>query len=325
MGNDELYWLHVPFESRGSDRLGIVGNGRMTVLERPARLCQTEFPMAAPGSAGHTTGVVQWLLFDPMPKVDAEKLFIDLRARFRYWALQPTTALQISDRPLNVAAFAIFNGPYPTLIPSRLIPQPAWLSAFGFQTFDGKGVLSGLNTIPSISDERLLAALDLVGASRYETSPRSVFLTLLTIVDSLAVPSARPERIRDWLDRKIQASKMLGDQSLTTALGNLKQVSHTSAVRSLVARAATFKGCTSTQVRNLSKLASDLYGMRSKLSHAGKSGKVDIVGARQLVAIVLEAACAAPTILDAESVADVRRRCSRARGKKRRQRCVVRR
>src|SRR5262249_27479732 len=135
-----------------------------------------------------------------------------------------------------------------------------------------------LVTCPAVSDERILAAIDLANTTTRETLPRSIFLSWLTIIDSLAIRKDRPANICDWLDKKIAEAKALKDHGLSSALGGLKQESHSTAIRNLISRAGTVMAENQTQVKERQDLALKLYRVRSRLSHKGteilKGGEV---------------------------------------------------
>jgi hypothetical protein len=295
----ELFWLHVPLETTRGDWLKAPSDRRVTVLGRAASLLERDLPAPNSLASANTAVVKQWLLFDPMAESDARSLLEELRAKFPVLALRQSAALRVGASPLYLSPHAMYNGPIPTLIPVHLTPAPIWAEATMTSYIDGRHVLeSALGSCPSVADERVLAALELAIASRYDVLPRSVFLAQLTILDSLAERKERPADIKDWLDQKIAEAQILNDGGLISSLGGLKQGSHGTAVRSLVSRAAKATGLAADEVEQLSSLASNLYKVRSSLSHAGASGSLDIEGARRLVSLVLNAVISDPSILN---------------------------
>jgi len=296
---EHLYWLHVPLETTRGDWLKAPDNGRLQVLGRPARLLERTLPRQDTLTSTSTAVVRQWLLFDPLSEGDARSILSELRARFPVLSHKQSAALRVGASALHIAEHAIYNGPIPTLIPAHLKPDPAWAELQMTSYLDGRDVLerSLIQCVP-VADDRLLAALDLSVASRYDVLPRSIFLAQLTILDALAERVERPKSIKAWLDEKIMEARALGDLGLISSLANLKQGSHGAAVRSLVARAAMAKGLNAERTKELSDLAGKLYAVRSGLSHAGAAQQLDVAGAQQLVKLVLDAAVANPRVLD---------------------------
>jgi hypothetical protein len=147
--------------------------------------------------------------------------------------------------------------------------------------------------------DRIKTAYELAVASSYDTLPRSIFLSQLTILDSLATRDRRPDDIVAWLDRIIVEAKDFKDEGLLSSVRNLKDGSHGAAVRALVRRAATAMGEDVPQVLERMKSASELYDKRSKLSHVGGSplASSDSEMARELASFVLDAALVHPGIL----------------------------
>ena len=118
----------------------------------------------------------------------------------------------------------------------EVLGQPTKLIEFNLEmapwSLDFKNsVIRHARRLPQVSDERLLAAIDLMGTVRYETLHRSAFLTYLTILDSLADRFERGSRVVAWIEEKIDEAKEFNDQSLISAIGNLKRSSHGSAIR----------------------------------------------------------------------------------------------
>ena len=127
-----------------------------------------------------------------------------------------------------------------------------------------------LDVCPRVEDERIATAIDLAISAHYDALPRSVFLTHLTIVDSLAIRGDRPLNTQEWLAKKIEESLQLNDQGLTTSLRDLKQKSHGSAVRELVQRAGSAMGEDISKIKERQQVAPKLYKVRSGLSHNQK-------------------------------------------------------
>lgn len=272
----------------------------LTVLGHVARIFERDLP--APNSlASVNTGVIkQWLLLNPLPECEAKFLFEELRAKLPVLALRTGAALRIGATPLHVSPHAMYNDPIPTLISAHLEPSPMWVEATITSYSDGAHILGTvLSNCEVVTDERILAALQLATASRYDVILRSVFLTQLTILDSLAERKERSTKIKGWLEEKIAEAQALNDEGLVPSLANLRQGSHGAAVRNLVSRAANANRLAPDQVKELSRLASKLYNVRSILSHAGTSADLDIQGARRLFTIVLNAVISDPSIMGA--------------------------
>jgi hypothetical protein len=194
----------------------------------------------------------------------------------------------------------LYNGPFPTLIPELCKLRAAWMDAWGSSMTDAALLLGEfLDSCPAVTDERIVAAIDLAVTSRYDSLPRSIFLSQLTIIDSLASRGNRTTQIRGWLDEKFIEAKAFQDAGLLSALANLKQESHGSAIKNLVGRAARAMGEIETQITKRQTLAKQLYDVRSGLSHAGSSlPHHNVAEARELATFVIEAAIKAPNILD---------------------------
>jgi hypothetical protein len=246
--------------------------------------------------------VRQALRFDPMPEATARQIFDELRARLPVLAFKRGAAISVPETKLRVAEI-IHQGQhdfrFPTLIPSDLTPQPygAGATSIGFE--DAASTLATLVTCLPVRDERLVTAVDLFVATKYETLPRSVFLTYLTILDSLAERLDRPSAVTMWIEEKLQEAKRFNDQSLESALGNLKETSHSSAIRELVGRAEKVLGSSPKEVQTQKSRARGLYQLRSRLSHAGGAPipPQQIDQARLLVRRVVCAALDHPEIL----------------------------
>lgn len=93
-------------------RLTAPGEGRTTVLGKPARVLEAERPnaLALKPPLGYA------LLFDPLPKAEAEALYEDLCNRAPLLAYRQHVALSIHREPLQITPIKIYNGPLPTLI-----------------------------------------------------------------------------------------------------------------------------------------------------------------------------------------------------------------
>jgi hypothetical protein len=243
------------------------------------------------------------LVFDPLSEQAAHSLLKELRLRLRVLSLRQSTIFAVPESDLTISPInhsGRYNGPFPTLIPEESELHPMWMDAWSSSSTDGVALLSQtLSNCPAIEDERIIAAIDLAVTSRYDSLPRSIFLSQLTIIDSLARQTNRSKQLRDWIDEKCEEAKVFEDAGLLSALGNLKRVSHGSAVRELVGRAAHAMGEDKTQVEARQNLAQNLYKTRSALSHAGSILPENSVGqARELAALVIDAAIKHPAILD---------------------------
>jgi hypothetical protein len=228
-------------------------------------------------------------------------------------ALRAQAALRISggsvlqrSQQSPPAHKALYNGPMPTLIPAEMTPDPAWVDLQVTSYLDGVNILGDqLAACPPVTDERIRTAIELAIASRYDTLPRSIFLSQLTIIDSLAIRGDRSDDIQSWLDQKIEEAKGFNDQGIITSLEQLKAQSHGSAVRMLVGRAARARGEETKMVSARQRLATKLYKIRSGLSHATNTSAwtSEIVEeARQLASFVLNSAIDHPAILTTESI-----------------------
>ena len=297
MRTDELYWLHVPLETSHGQPLKLLSERKLNVLGHPASLMERTGPLTSVSMG--TPVVHQWLLFDPMPEATARALLENLRERLPIVAFRTEYPLRVAGGALEMASGRAYDGQCSTLIPARLSPT-AWSNEFEFSApRDGVTILEeAVSASPALKDERLLAAFDMLAASRYDTLPRSIFLTHLTILDSLAVRAPREEHIQAWLDDRIKEARVIKDQSLVSGLEGLKQRSHGTAVQDLVVRAAQAKGETPARIKELKTLAGTLYRSRSRLSHAGGSGDLDLTGAHELVSLVLEMAVTHPALLN---------------------------
>ncbi|WP_321853625.1 hypothetical protein [Burkholderia cenocepacia] len=294
--------LHVPFEMRGGDFSQATG-ASVTLFGHRATL------FAAP-TVGEPTDMARewthWLLFDAMNESDAQRLIETLRARIPAFAVfagavgnvvLSIPASEPQKAPASAVGRAIFNGPEITLVPADQISSPLWAGGYGMVRYPA-ALLEGLNQCPPVSDERLLAALELWMVASYENLPRTKFLTYMTILDSLSTQAKRDETVVRWIEEKIREANDLGDPGIVGALRNLRRVSHKAALRALVIRAANQEGQSGPEAAEKAKLAAALYDARSELSHQGAAGKVDAEKARELTAFVLRAAIGSPSILD---------------------------
>lgn len=302
--SEPKFWLHIPLQTTRGDWLKILPGGRVSVLNYSARLCERDLPSFTLLTDATPAVIRQWLLFDPLPESTAVSLFEELRLRLPVLSLRQQAALEIPCGELQISPpehEGTFNGLLPTLVPGNLQPRPAWGDVQTTSYLDGANTLGLLlSQCPAVKDERIRAAIELTIASRYDTLPRSVFLSQLTIINSLAIHSDRSDNIRNWLCEKIKEAQDFNDQGLVAGLGNLKQGSHGSAVRELVGRAARAMGETDLQIMSRQKLATELYGVRSGLSHAlgATLTSENVEQARQLARFVTDAAIEHPAILD---------------------------
>lgn len=298
----EQFRLHVPFEMRGGDFSQAAG-ASVTLFGHRATL------FAAP-AIGEPTDMarewIHWLLFDAMNESDAQRLIETLRARIPAFSVfagavgnvvLSIPASEPQKAQTSAVGRAIFNGPEITLVPADQISSPLWAGGYGTVRYSA-GLLEGLNQCPPVSDERLLAALELWMVASYENLPRTKFLTYMTILDSLSTQAKRDENVVRWIEEKIREANDLGDPGIVGALGNLKRVSHKAALRALVIRAADQAGQSGPDAAEKAKLAATLYDARSELSHQGAAGTIDAERARELTAFVLRAAIVSPSILD---------------------------
>jgi predicted ArsR family transcriptional regulator len=98
---------------------------------------------------------------------------------------------------------------------------------------------------------------------------RSIFLSHLIILDSLATRRERPTNIRKWLDEKITEVQEHKDDALASAIKNLKQESHGTAIKNLIERAGRAMGERGEEIKARQNLAAKLYAVRSGLAHSG--------------------------------------------------------
>ncbi|KUZ97532.1 hypothetical protein WI40_14745 [Burkholderia ubonensis] len=318
----EKFWLHVPFEMNGGT-LAEAHGAALTLLGHRATL----HVMPALGESRESPRRwIHWLMFEPMTESDAQTLVASLRARVLALSVSAGAAgnvvltLPTSDIQKAVTSGtgrAVYNASEISLVPVDHVPSASWLGAYGVANYT-EHLLVELNSCADVTDDRLLAALELWATASYENLPRTKFLTYLTILDSLSVQPARGEAIVNWIKAKILEAEALQDPGIAGALENLKRVSHTAALKALVARAADFRGLTSKERKEKIQRAGELYQLRSKLSHQGGATHIDPAKARELVAFVLRAAIEKPEILDVEppTTVQARRRCRRRRGER---------
>ncbi|MBN3804341.1 hypothetical protein GXB81_14965 [Paraburkholderia sp. Ac-20336] len=304
IAEQEKFRLHVPFEMNGGNLAKSRGAALM-LLGHGAKL----HAMPALGEKPESPREwIHWLMFDPMTEADAQALVACLRARIPALSVfagaagnvvltLPASGIQKASTSGSGRAF--YNGPEITLVAADQEPQPIWAGAYGFASYTDD-LLTALNSCPDVTDDCLLAALELWATASHENLPRTKFLTYMTILDSLSLQAKREEAVVRWIDMKIQEAKTLGDPSIVGALGNLKRVSHKAALKALVARAADLEGLSAADTNVKTRLVSELYDARSELSHQGGAAQFDPANARDLAAYVLRAAITAPSILEAE-------------------------
>lgn len=298
MSVPDQHWMHVPLETKPGMLLEVPPDGLVTLLGRKAQLFARE-PYVSFLSASATV-IKQWLLFDPLCKSEANSLLADLRARLPVLSMNMGANFRIPVHELRVSLLGAYDGSFPTLIPARLTPTPTWRDAMGACSWNGKDVLEAtLAACPSVTDERVLAALDLYVASQYDFLPRSLFLAKLTILDSLAAHAKRNAVTTAWIDEKLIEAEAFQDAGLSSALRNLKFESNTAAIRTLVRRAVLSLGGTDKEAAVQAAAIGRLYAARSRLSHEGNTVELDLAGATQLARLVLNAVVRSPSILDA--------------------------
>jgi Apea-like HEPN len=156
-----------------------------------------------------------------------------------------------------------------------------------------------LSAGPVITDERILTAIDLVNGSRHDTLERSKFLAWLTVLDSLAIGRKRPEKICEWLDKKIAEAE---DENLKSGLGNLKWESRKAAIKNLIERAGQALEEENEKIEERKTLVVRLYDVRSKLSHAGSNpiGHEHLSQAWDLTRWLLATVILFPGVLDGD-------------------------
>lgn len=302
MSAEKKYWLHVPFAMIGGN-LAKSHGAQLSMLGRPATL----HVMPALGEPPETPKAwVHWLMFDPMTEQDAYAVVQSLRARLPAFSVfdgaQGNVVLtlptaEVSKVPPLEGGRAIFSGQEIAIGDAELVPQPLWAGGFGFTSYSAD-LLAALNSCPEVTDERLLAALELWTVASSENLPRTKFLTYMTILDSLSIQAKRDDAIVQWIDLRIAEAKGFDDPGIVGALGNLKRVSHKAALKALVMRAARQSSVDVEAMDEKIKLVGALYDARSDLSHQGNDAKFDTAKARELAAFVLRSAIILPAILD---------------------------
>lgn len=299
MSRPDLYWLHVPLETTPGMLLEVPPDRRVTVLGLSAQLLDRE-PHISFGSASALV-IKQWLLFDPQREIEARNLLADLRARVPVVSMNMGANFRIPAHGPDVCSIATYDGTFPALIPGHLSPAPAWTDAVGTCSWNAQDVLDWtLENSPPVTDERVLAALNLFIASHYDFLPRSLFLAKLTILDALAIRAKRNAAATAWIDQKIVEAGAFEDPGLISALRNLKNESHTASIRTLVKRAVVSLGGSHTEAEQQATAVGKLYAVRSGLSHEGSAVDLDLGGATQLARLVLNAAVRNPSILDVD-------------------------
>jgi len=119
---------------------------------------------------------------------------------------------------------------------------------------------------PSLSEKQILA-LDLYNLSRFESSLRARFVTLITAVEALSTRGKRTEPELAYLNILIELTKRTDldssqKKSLLESLTNLKQEGIAKACRKLV----------ESRLNNVAvKSFQDYYEIRSKILHSGKT------------------------------------------------------
>lgn len=297
------FWLHVPLQTAPSEYLSPPADGRLIVLGYPCSLRAPTSHEIPKDMTGSSVAVRQYLLFDPLPESVARKLLGELVSRIPVLAFKQQVSFEIPNSAFVTKRedHGIHNLTYPTLIASHLKPQITAGYLHSKSTRQAADFLeSKLAACPPVSDERTLAAIDLANATKRESLARSIFLSWLTILDSLATRKDRPTAICDWLDEKIKEAKALKDHGLSSALGGLKQESHSAAIQNLIGRAGAAVSENEEQVKERQDLAVKLYKTRSRLSHEGVEilAGGEVGEARELARFVVDAAIQHPHILD---------------------------
>lgn len=301
--SEPKFWLHVPLQTAHSEYLEPPADGRLVVLGYPCNLCAPASHEIPKDMTGSSVAVRRYLVFDPLPESVARKLLDELVLRMPVLAFKQQVSYEIPNSAFVTKRedHGFHNLTYPTLIASHLKPTIKGGYVYSKTSRQAVGFLdSELASCPHVSDERILAAIDLANATRRESLARSIFLSWLTILDSLATRKDRPAAICDWLDEKIKEAKALKDHGLSSALGGLKQESHSVAIQNLICRAGAAMSENKEQVKGRQDLAAKLYKTRSRLSHerteiiaGGEAGE-----ARELARFVVDAAIQHPHILD---------------------------
>lgn len=306
--SEPLYWLHIPLEAPRGHLLGRAYERGpnpppepVSVLGKCAQL-HTRDPFPRSHAAVSPSAVHQWLVFDPMPRGEADALFKEFSKKLPVLSLRMSASFRIGPwADLRVAPADTYNGPMPTLIAAEHVPTPLWTEA---SIGNSKaGWEHWLDNCQSVNDPRLIAALELYVSANDDSLARSQFLTYLTILDSLAEQWPRDATAIEWIEERLNDGIVVADRGLGDALQNLKKVSHGKAVRELVGRAGMAKGLDPSRTKALIKKAGELYTVRSNLSHAGNTDTPDVQSARSLVELVLDQAVLQPSLLDVPKAA----------------------
>jgi hypothetical protein len=296
------FWLHVPIETMHGLLLENPGGAPLRILDRVARLYSRK-PGHVDGATVDRSVICHWLIFDPVTEMEAVTLLDNLSARVLVVAMRRRMLIRVAQGPpyrVPPEHRGAYNGPGPALISENVKPEPAWAEGFMTRKELAQYIFGDLlDSCQPLRDDRIKAAYELAVASSYDTLPRSIFLSQLTILDSLATRDRRPDNVVAWLDDIIVEANGFKDEGLLSAIRNLKDGSHGAAVRALVWRAATAMGEDAPRVSARVRSASNLYDTRSKLSHVGGGplAPSDSEMARELASFVLDAALIHPNIL----------------------------
>jgi hypothetical protein len=178
------FWLHVPLQTAHSEWLTAPNDGRITILGYPCRLCAAVLPQIPADMTGSSIAVRQYLLFDPLPESIARNLLDELVSRMPVLAFKEQVSYEIPNHTWieKREEHGVHNLTYPALIASQFEPKPASVGVHSKSTRGASDFLEvKLAACPPVSDECILAAIDLANATKQESLPRSVFLTWLTI------------------------------------------------------------------------------------------------------------------------------------------------
>ncbi|WP_156794522.1 HEPN domain-containing protein [Herbaspirillum seropedicae] len=244
-------------------------------------------------------------MFEPLSEAQATEVLEKLRVRTLSYGLEN---IDVAGKAVNFtiakpirATERVFQADVTTLIPveiSKERPSPILGGLIGSNTLSPEYVLNPLNSEPVNTDIRLLSAFELWKVAQREILQRSKFLTFIAIIDSLAGQTKRPQEILNWLDsHKLDAARFK-DQALLSGLENLKHHSRKSSVRTLIERAATFRGLSSDEAKHMAKTMSQLYDARSALTHHGTVANLDFKACSHMVKFLLKAASEHPSLLD---------------------------
>jgi len=172
------FWLHVPLQTAHSEWLAPPNDGRLTILGYPCRLLAAVLPQVPADMTGSPIAVRQYLLFDPLPESVARKLLDELVSRMPVLAFKEQVSYEIPNHAWveKKENHGVHNLTYPALIVSHLEPKPASLGAHSKSTRGASDFLeTKLAACPAVSDERILAAIDLANATKRESLARSIF------------------------------------------------------------------------------------------------------------------------------------------------------